>query len=163
VTVTRNRHGPRPRIALLYHNLMSDSSSSRIEIHALLLGKLLNLPILFQVCLALVLDVVIEGHNDLLGIVDLGGSDGHELQGDWPRVVMCHAVEGRERDIVAGFHDLAVCEAERITLNDFFRESLWGFGWCSQGGEDCRGIGIFSLRMEHILESLCRRCEGPEA
>ena len=76
---------------------------------------------------------------------------------------MCHAVEGRERDIVAGFHDLAVCEAERITLDDLFGESLWDFWGCSQGGKNCRGIGIFSLRMEHILESLCRRCEGSEA
>ena len=47
---------------------------------------------------------------------------------------MCHAVEGGERDIVAGFHDLAVCEAERITLDDLFGESLWDFRGCSQGG-----------------------------
>lgn len=76
---------------------------------------------------------------------------------------MGHAVEGGERDIAAGFHDFAVCEAERITLDDLFGESLWDFWGCSQRGEDCGGIGIFSLRVEHILESLCRRGESSEA
>jgi hypothetical protein len=40
---------------------------------------------------------------------------------------------------------------------------LWDFWGCSQRGEDCGGIGIFSLRVEHILESLCRRGESSEA
>lgn len=100
----------------------------------MLLGKFLDLPILLQVRLAFVLYIVVQGHNNLLGVMYLGSSDGHELQGDRPGVVVCHAVEGGERDIVAGFHDLAVCEAERITLDDLFGESLWDFRGCSQGG-----------------------------
>jgi hypothetical protein len=71
-------------------------------------------------------------------------------------------VEGGECDIVAGLHELAVREAEGVPLNNLFGEGLWDFGGCLQGGEDGRGIWILSLRMEYILESLCRRCEGSE-
>ena len=73
-----------PCVALLYHDLMADASSGRIEDDILLLCKLLDLAVLLQVLLRLVLHIVVESHDDLLWVVDLGGSNAHELESDGP-------------------------------------------------------------------------------
>ena len=74
----------RPRVAFLDHDLVTDTASGAIEDDIVLLSKLLNLLVLLQVLLGLVLDVVVEGHDDLLGVADLGRADGHELEGNRP-------------------------------------------------------------------------------
>ena len=56
----------------------------RVKVNALLLSEALNLRIFLQVLLRLVLHVVIEGHDDLLGVVNLLGTNGHELGRDGP-------------------------------------------------------------------------------
>jgi hypothetical protein len=63
-------------------------------------------------------------------------------------------VERGERDIVARLHDLAFCEAKRISLDDFFGQGLWASGACLEGREDRWGIRIAGLRVEYILKSL---------
>ena len=74
----------RPRVAFLDHDLVTDTASGAIEDDIVLLSKLLDLLVLLQVLLGLVLDVVVEGHDDLLGVADLGRADGHELEGNRP-------------------------------------------------------------------------------
>ena len=64
-----------PSIALFNHDLMSDASSSRIEVDTLLLRKLFNLSVLCQVLFRLVLDIVVKRHNNLLAVFDPAGSD----------------------------------------------------------------------------------------
>lgn len=71
--IARDRHNPRKCIALLDHNLMSYSSSSRVEIDGIVASEAFNIGILFEILLALILYVVIESEDGLSRIVD-GGS-----------------------------------------------------------------------------------------
>ena len=63
---------------------MANPPSRRIEVHSLFLREFFNLSVFLEVGFGLVLHVVIERHYDLGRIVDLGGADGHEFQGDGP-------------------------------------------------------------------------------
>jgi len=54
-----------------------------------------------------------------------------------------HAVMGRESDIVAGLDDLAVCQAQAVSLYNLLGESLRGC-WC--------GIGTVQQLRRRILE-----------
>lgn len=55
VRVRGHSHGAGPRIALLDHDLVPDPASRRIEVDTVLASKLLDLPVLLEVGLALVL------------------------------------------------------------------------------------------------------------
>ena len=61
----------RPGVALLNHDLVANTPASGVEVDAVLLCKLLDLPVLLEVRLALVLHIVIQGHDDLPVVVDL--------------------------------------------------------------------------------------------
>jgi len=130
VTVTGHRHRPWPRVALLHHDLMANSSASWVKVDSLLLGKLLNLLVLLEVRFTLILDIVVERHDDLLRVVDLASPNGHEFQGHRPGVIVCHTPVWREGDIVARLDDLALCKAEGISLHNLLGQGLWGARGC---------------------------------
>ena len=107
--------------------------------------------ICLQVGLALVLDVVVERHDDLAVVVDLGGTNGHELHGHGPRVVVGHAVVRREGHIVAGPDLLPGRQADRVPLDDLLGQSLGGVGCGFGRGQACRSAVVLELRVEGIL------------
>lgn len=137
------------------HNLVADTPASRVKVNTMLSSKLLDQAVLLQVGFGLILDVVVESHDDLTIVVDLGGADVHKLRGHWPTVVVRHAVVWGERDIVAGLDLLAGGEANRVFLDDLFGEGL-GRGRSAGllGGEDIGGIGdALELRVKGLLPS----------
>lgn len=101
VTVARDDHGPWPGVALFHHDLVSDAPARRVEIDTLLLRKLFDLSIFGQVLFRLVLHVVVQRHDDLLGVFESRRTDRKELERNRPRVVVCHAMMRRYRHIVA--------------------------------------------------------------
>jgi len=98
---------------------------------------------------------VVESHNDLAIVVDLGGTSLHELQSHWPTVIVRHAVVRGECDIVAGLDYFTRSEADRVSLDDLFGEGL-GVGRSGGllNGQRSGGIeGAFGLRWEDVLPS----------
>jgi hypothetical protein len=67
-------------------DLMSDSSSSGIEIYTLFFRKFFYLAVLLEVRLALVLYIVVDRHNNLSRVMDIRCPHPKEFQGYWPRV-----------------------------------------------------------------------------
>lgn len=70
--ITGDNHRSRPRVSLLDHDLMTDSSTSGVEVDSVLLSELLDVGVLGEVLLGLVLDVVVEGEDGLGSSVDFG-------------------------------------------------------------------------------------------
>ena len=142
-------------LTFLDHDLMTDTPASRVKVHTMFAGKLLNLAVLPQVGLGLILDIVVERHDDLAVVVYLGGADIHEFQSHWPTVVMRHTVVRREPDMVASLDHLTMGEADRVSLDDLFGEGLGiGRGRGPLRGEGSGGIeGALKLRREGVLPS----------
>ena len=109
-----------------YHNLVADTPARGVEANTMLASKLLDVFVLRQVGLGLILQIVVEGHDDLTIVVDLGSADRHELQGSRPGVVVRHAMVGRYRDVVAGLDLLPGAEPDREALDDLLRQGLRG-------------------------------------
>lgn len=103
---------------------MPNTPARRIEVDTMLSSKSLDLLVFLKVRCAGVLDVVVEGHDDLLWAVDLRGSHRHELEGDGPRVVVGHAIPGGKTDVVAAPNELAFGETNGITLYNLLRQCL---------------------------------------
>ena len=133
--IGRNCDGTWPSVTFFHHNLVTNSSSGRVEVNSLHLGEFLDQLVFLKVVFRLVLDVVVECADDLGRVVDLGRADGHEFCGDRPGVVMGHAVVWAECDIVSGLDVFAFWEADGIALDNLLCEGLWyrGGGW---GGLD---------------------------
>jgi hypothetical protein len=77
-----NGHSAWPGISFFNHYLVSDAPSRGIKVDAMLCGESLDLPVFLEIRCAGILDVVVEGYDDLLRSVDLRSSHGHELDGD---------------------------------------------------------------------------------
>lgn len=92
MAVGRHRNGPWPGVALLDHDLVADSAACGIEVDAMLLREVFDRCVLLQVRFALVLYVVVQRHDNLSVVVDLGCANGHELRGDREGVVVGHAL-----------------------------------------------------------------------
>lgn len=105
---------------------MPDTPAGRIEIDTLLARQFLDVAVFPQIRVRVVLNVVVECHDDLAIIVDPGSADGEELLGDGPGVVMGHAVVGLDGDIVAGPHGFTDRETDSITLDNFLGQVLSG-------------------------------------
>lgn len=114
---------------------MPDTATSGVEIDTLFRRQLLDIPVFPQIGFGVVLDVVVERHDDLAIIVDAGGADGEELLGDGPGIVVRHAVVRLDRDVVAGAHNLADGETDSITLHYYLGQVLDGLWRGSGGGE----------------------------
>ena len=79
MTVTSNDHLSRQGIPLFDYDLVTNTTTSGIEIDAVLLCKCFNLLILPNVGLGLVLHIVIEGEYRLSRIVDVGARERQKL------------------------------------------------------------------------------------
>ena len=109
-----------------HHNLVADAPARRVEADTMLASKFLDVFVLRQVGLGLILQIVVEGHDDLAVVVDLGSADRHELQGGRPGVVVRHAMVGRYRDVVAGLDLLPGAEPDSEALDDLLCQGLRG-------------------------------------
>lgn len=105
---------------------MPDTPTSWVEIDTLPPRQFLDVTVFPQIRIRVVLDVVVECHDDLAIIVNAGGADGEELLGDRPGVVVGHAVVRLDGNIVAGPHGFTDGETHSITLYDFLGEVLGG-------------------------------------
>lgn len=120
--------------------------AGREEPHSMLLCELLDQAVLLEVGLRLVLNVVVQRHDNLVGIVDLGGANGHELGRDRPAIVVGHTVMRLERYVVAGLDLLPRGEPHGVPLDDLLGEGLGCRGSGAKGG-----AGGLELRSEGIL------------
>ena len=75
MTVARDRHDSRKRVALLNHDLVADSSSSGVEVDPVGARERLDARVLGEVGGRAVLDVVVEREDRLTGVGDLGGAN----------------------------------------------------------------------------------------
>ena len=82
----RSRHD----IAAFHHNLVTDARACGIKIYSVLLGESLNGPVLCQVRVFFVLNIVIERKHKLPGIVNLLRANAFEFTHHGRRVVMRH-------------------------------------------------------------------------
>lgn len=90
MTITCNHHLPWPGVTLLDDDLVTNTSTSRVKVNTMLLGKSLNLLVLLLVGFRLVLHVVIKGKNGLSRVVELGTGEREKLGNDRTSVVMGH-------------------------------------------------------------------------
>ena len=160
MTVRGHHERTRPGKPILHHDLVSDTTASRVEFHTLLLGKLFNLPVFLQILFGLVLHIMVEGHNNLLRVVQLGGPDGHELERNGPRVVVGHTTVRRDGNIVAGLDELILGQAHGITLDDFLGKRLGHGSRRLEGRVNGGRRGIIQLRMKDLLETKPGRGKG---
>lgn len=107
---------------------------------------------------------MIQCKNYLAVVIDLGGADGHELEGNRPSVVVRHAVVGFEGDIVAGPDLLSGSETDGVLLDNLLGEGLRvDRSGRLRGGEEVEGIrGTVELRLEGVLPQRARRGIGTE-
>lgn len=89
---------------------MSYSFSGAEKPNPLLFGEGLDLLVFLKICLALVLDVVVEGEHDLAGIVDFRSANGHKLRCNGPRVAGLVSILFEESN-AGGIEVLLVCHA----------------------------------------------------
>lgn len=135
---------------------MADTPPRHVPINPLPLRKLLNVLVLPQVLLALVLYVVIDRYDNLVRILNLGRADRHEFQRNWIGIIMAHDLIRLQSDIVTGLNELAVREADSVTLYNFLGQGLRNRARCLQGGQNRGGGGVGELRVEG-LDILPRR------
>ena len=127
VRVRVRRHHQRSGMdeALLDHQLVADTGAGGEEGDALLGCEILDAPVLGEVLLRGVLDVVVEGEDRLRRVGHPGRADGAKLRHHRAGVVVGHDVEGPHRDHVPGLHLVACLEILRVGLDDLFGNSLW--------------------------------------
>jgi hypothetical protein len=110
------------------------------KIASMLASKLLDLAVLFEIRLGLILDIMVQGHDDLAIIVDLSSANIQHFYCNRPTIVMRHTDMRYYRYIVAGFDLLALCDADRVALDDLLGERLGRSGG-RRGREEVRGVG----------------------
>lgn len=115
---------------------MANTPASAKEVNAMVLSELLYQFVLLQVRRRSILHVVIQSHDNLAAIMDLGGANVHPFLDDWKTVIMGHAAVRRDGDVVAGMDRLAGRKADGVSLDDLLSERLrLSHGWWG-GGED---------------------------
>lgn len=130
-----------PSITRLNHYLMTNPSTSFIEIYSMLFCELFYLLVLFEIRFRLILHIMIQRHHDLARIRDLGGANGHELECYWPRVVMAHTIRRRDSHEIPSPNILALLKADSMTLYNLLCERLWRMRRFDRGENSCsRGI-----------------------
>jgi len=134
---------------LFNHQLVSNASARWIKPDAMLASKLLNLPVLFEISETGILQVMVEGHDDLLRAENLRSARRHEFEGDAPRIVVAHTSLWRQTDIVAAANELSFGKADCVALDNLFCQSLRRLPY----GRDYGGRETFVLRMRGIGSS----------
>lgn len=135
--------------ALFNHQLVSNASAGWIKADAMLAGELLDLPVLFEIGATGILQVMVEGHDDLLRAANLRSACRHVFEGDAPRIVVAHTSLWRQADIVAAANELSFGKADCVALDNLFRQSLRRLPF----GRDYGGRETFVLRMRGIGSS----------
>ena len=70
VTIAGDNHFSRPCVTFLHDDLVSDTATGGVEVHAVLFCKRLDLLILDEIGRRLILDIVIECKNGLPWIME---------------------------------------------------------------------------------------------
>ena len=140
MTVARHDHRAREHEALLAQDLVGDSTAGRVELDAVLTREVLDTPVLAEILLALVLDVVVHREDRLARVADARGADRTELRHHGRRVVVCHHVHRAHGEEVAGADELRPPvdrEIDGVGLRDLLDEIL------SQGSVPaCAMVGL---------------------
>ena len=125
VGVRIGRHDERTRnhIAALHHDLVSYTRTSGIKVDAVLLGERFDRAVLLLVGFLLVLNIVVESEDELLGIVNLLRADPLELAHDCRRVVMGHYMKRPDGNEVPRA-ERAIGTFCKVSLRDFFNNGL---------------------------------------
>ena len=129
---------------------MADTPPRHVPINTLPLRKLLNVPVLPQVLLALVLYVMIDRYDNLVRILNLGRADRHEFQRNWIGIIMTHDLIRLQSDIVTRLNELAVRKADSVALYNFLGQGLRNRARRLQGGQNRGGGGVGELRVEGL-------------
>ena len=103
---------------------MADTPPWHVPINTMPLRKLLNVPVLPQVLLTLVLNVVVDRYDNLVRILNLGRTDRHEFQRNWIGIIMTHDLIWLESYIVTRLNKLAVRETDSVALYNFLSQGL---------------------------------------
>ena len=90
VRIGRDHKRSRHNISPLHHDLVSNTRTRRIEIHAVIFREAFNRLILVQIRVFFILDVVIQRKHQLPGIVNLLRADGLKLLHHRRSIVMRH-------------------------------------------------------------------------
>ena len=110
-------------ISALHHDLVADARTRGIEINAMIFREALDGLVLVQVRIVLVLDVVVEGKHQLLGILNLLRSNGLKLLHHRRSIVMRHHAMRTDGDEVAGAQR-PLRPFGKMRLRDFFNDGL---------------------------------------
>ena len=92
VTIAGDNQLSRPRVPFLHDDLVSDTATGGVKVHAVLFCERLDLFILGEVGRRLILDIVIECKNGLPWIMKARAREGDEFGYYGPGVVVGHAV-----------------------------------------------------------------------
>jgi hypothetical protein len=103
---------------------MADTPPRHVPINTLPLRKLLNVPVLPQVLLALVLYVVVDRYDNLVRILNSCRAHRPEFHGNWIGIIMTHDLIRLQSDIVTRLNELAVREADSVALYNFLGQGL---------------------------------------
>jgi hypothetical protein len=111
-------------------------------------GELFNAPVLGQVLLAGVLNIVVEGEDGLRRVGHPLGANGLELGHHGAGVVVGHDVERPHRDHVAGPNLVTGRESFCVCLHYFF-------GDCLRHVDSCLGAAGFKAPFYHRASEEC--------
>jgi hypothetical protein len=78
VRIRRDDERARKRVSFFYEDLVPDSASGAVEIDTVRARKGFDRCVFLKVFWGFVLDVVVEGEDGLVGVVDFGGAKGFE-------------------------------------------------------------------------------------
>lgn len=98
----------------------------------MLLGKVLYQPVLPQVHLTLILDIMVKGDHGLLGIVNLCSFQALPFLHSGKRVIMCHDFVRLQGELVSGLDKFPFRQADSVSLYDLLCERLGGRASLSQ-------------------------------
>src|ERR1700751_5511553 len=102
---------------------MPNTSTDGVEIGPVFRGEAFNRMIFLHIGLVMILNVMVEGKDELLGIEDSLGADCLELANHGRGVVVCQHMKRTNRDKVSGA-DRAIGPIGKMGLSDFLDNRL---------------------------------------
>ncbi len=124
VRIRGHHERPRNRVALLHHDLVADAASRWMELDPVLAGEGLYGPVLVEVRLGAVLDVVVQREDDLPGLVDARDAETLELRHHRRAVVVGHDVARPYGDEIPGPDGPRRRAVGQVALGDFLDHGL---------------------------------------
>lgn len=104
---------------------MSYTSTCGIELDTVMFGEFFNLAVLLQVLVRGILHVMVQSHDDLVGVVKLRGANRHEFQSHRPRIVVGHASMRTDSHVVTGLDKFPSWQSDSISLDNLLGKRLW--------------------------------------